>query len=50
MFYKIINNIYLIHKGLLDNNLTFKEIDNIRNKTLFESDQFNLKNTLKSIY
>lgn len=50
MFYKIINNIYLIHKGLLDNNLTFKEIDNIRNKTLFESDEFNLKNTLKSIY
>ena len=50
MLPKLINNIYLIHNNLLDNRLTFNEIDNLRKKTLFEVDEINIKFMIKNTY
>ena len=44
------NKIYLFHKLLLDNSLTFNEIDKLREKTLFESNEFNIKYIIKYTY
>ncbi len=48
MIKKLINNIYLIHKSLLDNDLSSSNV--IRHQTIFGSDDFNIKNTLKNLY
>jgi hypothetical protein len=50
MIQKLINNLYIIHKSLLDDSLSLSEINVIRNKTIFEQDDFNIKNKLKNVY
>lgn len=50
MFHKTINNIYMLHKYMLDNSLSFNEIDNFRKKTIFELDEFHIKYSIKNTY
>jgi hypothetical protein len=50
IFNKIINNIYLLHKNLLDNTLSYDQINKLSKQTIFEPNEINIRYMAKNTY